>query len=84
LQRKKITVEEKNNQIKIKGLANFIEEEFINWKNNIPLIESEGVALSPRSHSLKENKHNKKEINTIAFIRVLEPIVKIHNYLIFQ
>ncbi len=51
-----LPVEKEKNQIKIKGLANFIEEEFINWKNNIPLIESEGVALSPRSHSLKENK----------------------------
>jgi len=51
-----LTVKEEKNQIIIEGLANFTEEEFINWKNNIALIESESVAKNPHSHSIKENK----------------------------
>jgi hypothetical protein len=59
---KNLTVKEEKNHIsttlniKITGLTNFTENEFVNWKNNIALIESEGVALSPRPHSLKENE----------------------------
>ena len=48
--------EEKNNQIKITGFTGFEENDFVNWKNNIALIESERVVQNPRSHSLKENK----------------------------
>ena len=48
-----LTVKEENNQIKIIGIISFTENEFLNWKNNIALIKSEGVALIPRS--LKEN-----------------------------
>ena len=51
-----LTVKEAYNQIKIIGIISFTENEFVNWKNNIALIESEGVAQIPRSHSLKENE----------------------------
>ncbi len=51
-----LTIIEENNRIIISGLASFTENEFVNWKKDILLVKSEGVALSPRTHSLKENQ----------------------------
>ena len=53
---KNLKLKEENNQIEITGLASFVEEEYISWKNEMPLTEIEAVTLSPRSHSLKENE----------------------------
>ena len=47
---------EENNQIKIIGLKAFDKNDFLSWKNNITISESESVAQSPCPHSLKENE----------------------------
>jgi hypothetical protein len=46
--------------LNITGLTSFTENEFLNWKNNIALIESEGVALNHTLTFNKSKQNNRK------------------------
>ena len=50
-----LTITEDSSLIKITGVVGFLENEFVNWKNKIPVQQSAKI-LSQPSSNLQENK----------------------------